>query len=265
VEQGDLAYKALRQDITEWRLAPGTALGEIELARRLGMSRTPVREALKRLAREGLVRNDAGRTAIVAPLSMDEAIRLFQVREALELYALRLAAVAPDRSPFAEISDRYEKAAQRSEIDVEEVYALSEEFDAAVDDAADNNYLTGMLADLRGHLLRLRRLSRHQPERLRKSAIQHVHMGRALVEGDGAMAAYIGAERLRDSLRTVIEFLGSSLLGPLDEAAAPVTGDTISPIGPVATPADGAAGDPAEEPAAKAQPAKRATRAKRRS
>ncbi|MBO0884913.1 MAG: hypothetical protein J2P17_32180, partial [Mycobacterium sp.] len=121
---------------------------------------------------------------------------------------------------------------------------------------------TGMLTDLRGHLLRLRRLSRHQPERLRKSAIQHVHMGRALVEGDGAMAAYIGAERLRDSLRTVIEFLGSSLLGPLDEAVAPVTGDTVSPIGPVSEPTDVA---PEQAGPGREQPAKRPTRPKRRS
>jgi GntR family transcriptional regulator, rspAB operon transcriptional repressor len=223
MEQGDVAYRTLRDDITEWRLAPGASLGEVELSRRLGMSRTPVREALKRLAREGLVRNDAGRSAIVAPVSVDDVVQILQAREAVESYLLRLAALAPDRSGFAGLSDRYEVAARRPEIDTEEIYQLSEEFDRAVDAAADNRYLLAMLDDLRGHLGRLRRLSRRRPERLRESALQHVRMGRAIVAGDAAEVSRVGAQRLRDSLATIIDILTGSLLGPLADAPPPLT------------------------------------------
>ncbi|HEX4250611.1 MAG TPA: GntR family transcriptional regulator [Pseudonocardia sp.] len=223
MEQGDVAYRTLRDEIVEWRLAPGTSLGEVELSHRLGMSRTPVREALKRLAREGLVRNDAGRSAIVAPVSVADVVALLQAREAVESYLLRLAVLAPDRSVFGELSERYEVAARRPEIDTDEIYRLSEEFDRAVDAAADNRYLVAMLDDLRGHLGRLRRLSRRRPERLRESALQHVRMGRALVAGDAAEVAGVAAQRLRDSLATIIDVLTGSLLGPLDAAPPPLS------------------------------------------
>lgn len=215
MEQGDVAYRTLREDITEWRLAPGTSLGEVELSRRLGMSRTPVREALKRLAREGLVRTDAGRSAIVSPLSVDEVVQLYQAREAVESYLLRLAAQAVDRSVFQRLSERYGQASRRQEIDADEIYRLSQEFDIAVDVAAANRLLTGMLTELRGQLNRLRRLARQRPERLRESAVQHVAMCGAIHDGDDVEAARAGAARLRDSLATIIDILTGSLLGPL--------------------------------------------------
>jgi DNA-binding GntR family transcriptional regulator len=221
VEQGDLAYETLRDDITEWRLVPGTSLGEIELARRLGMSRTPVREALKRLAREGLVRNDAGRSAVVAPLSIDEVIHVYQAREALEVYALRLAARADDRAAFAPLVARYEQAAQREMIDAGEIFALSREFDAVVDATAASPHVINMLAELRMHLWRLRRLSRRRPERLRQSAVEHVEMGRAILAGDEIETARIATERLRNGLATIVDILAGSLLGPLEDAAPP--------------------------------------------
>lgn len=228
MEQGDVAYRTLRADITEWRLPPGTSLGEVELGRRLGMSRTPVREALKRLAREGLIRTDAGRSAIVAPLSVDEVVQLYQAREAVESYLLRLAAHAPDRSVFGNLGDSYAHAAAREQIDIDEIYRLSEEFDVAVDVAADNRYLTGMLTELRGQLNRLRRLARSRPERLRESAVQHVAMCRAILDGDETGAARSGAARLLDSLATIIDILTGSLLGPLDDPPPAL----VHPTGP---------------------------------
>ncbi|WP_037081420.1 GntR family transcriptional regulator [Pseudonocardia spinosispora] len=228
MEQGDVAYRTLREDITEWRLAPGASLGEVELGRRLGMSRTPVREALKRLAREGLVRTDAGRSAIVAPLSVDEVVQLYQAREAVESYLLRLAAHASDRSAFDELGTRYQRAAQRPRIDADEIYRLSQEFDTAVDAAAANRFLAGMLTELRGQLNRLRRLARQRPERLRESAVQHVAMCRAIRDGDEAEAARAGAARLRDSLATIIDILTGSLLGPLADPPPAL----VHPTGP---------------------------------
>jgi DNA-binding GntR family transcriptional regulator len=223
VEQGDVAYAALRSDITEWRLAPGTALGEIELAQRLGMSRTPVREALKRLAREGLVRTDIGRSAVVAPLSVDEVINLYQAREALEIYVLRLAAHGLDRAEFAELAQRYEQAAARAEVVPHEIYVLSERFDRAVDAAAASPYVVGRLDELRGHLHRLRRLSRRRPERLRESATQHALMSRAILAGDEATTARIGTQRVHDSLRTILDILANSVLGVLEDVPPPLT------------------------------------------
>jgi DNA-binding GntR family transcriptional regulator len=81
----------LREDILAGRLEPGTELSEVALAREFGISRGPLREALGRLASEGLVTVTPRRGAVVTQLSREEFIDAYQVREALETLAVRLA------------------------------------------------------------------------------------------------------------------------------------------------------------------------------
>ena len=81
----------LREDILAGRLEPGTELSEVALAKDFGTSRGPLREALGRLASEGLVTITPRRGAVVAQLSREEFIDAYQVREALETLAVRLA------------------------------------------------------------------------------------------------------------------------------------------------------------------------------
>ena len=91
-------------------LEPGTPLSEVDLSKRLGSSRTPVRESLHQLSREGLVRLVPGRGAFVAEISMRDIIELFQMREALETHAARLAAQAPNRNDLLLLADRMRHA-----------------------------------------------------------------------------------------------------------------------------------------------------------
>src|SRR3954463_14656449 len=100
----DLAYESLRDDILNWRIAPGTALSETELALRLGVSRTPLRAALARLALEGLVDTTRGRTGIVPDVSAESVAELFELREALETHAARLAARRGDPPTFSALA-----------------------------------------------------------------------------------------------------------------------------------------------------------------
>src|SRR5579863_4831378 len=81
----------LREEILSSRLAPGTELGEVALARSLGISRGPLREALGQLAAEGLVTMIPRRGAVVTRLTRSEFIDAYQVREALESLAMKLA------------------------------------------------------------------------------------------------------------------------------------------------------------------------------
>ena len=89
----------LREEILASRLAPGTELGEAALARSLGISRGPLREALGALTAEGLVTIVPRRGAVVTRLTRKEFIDAYQVREALESLAVRLAVSAPDGRP----------------------------------------------------------------------------------------------------------------------------------------------------------------------
>jgi DNA-binding GntR family transcriptional regulator len=88
----DIAYLALREAITSGALAAGTRLREAPLARHFAVSTTPVREALRRLDREGLVRLAPNRGAVVAEFSHREISDLFEIREILECRAIRRAA-----------------------------------------------------------------------------------------------------------------------------------------------------------------------------
>ena len=92
VTKGDLAYRRVRQLILSGELAPGTVLAQAALARTIGMSTTPLREGLRRLAQEGLVDLDAHRDARVRGLDAVEIRDLLEVRLALEPLAAGLAA-----------------------------------------------------------------------------------------------------------------------------------------------------------------------------
>src|SRR6266545_1550547 len=84
-------YTHLREEILAGGLRPGTELAEVALSEQLGVSRGPIREAIGRLASEGLVTVRPRRGAVVRSVSKEEFLELYQVREALELMAVRLA------------------------------------------------------------------------------------------------------------------------------------------------------------------------------
>lgn len=88
----DLAYRRIRDLVLSGELAPGARLGQVELAERFGISRTPVREALRRLAGEGLVDQISNRGFRVADLGLDAVLRRLEVRALLEPGIARLAA-----------------------------------------------------------------------------------------------------------------------------------------------------------------------------
>lgn len=92
----DVAYGALRDVITDGTLAPGVRLREIDLSQRLGVSTTPIREALRRLEREGLVEISPRRGALVRPLDRRAIADLYELRELLESHALRRGAERDD-------------------------------------------------------------------------------------------------------------------------------------------------------------------------
>ena len=79
----DRAYQTLRDEIVEWELRPGSVLGEVEQSTRLGVSRTPLREALTRLMADGLVSSQSGRGLVVTDLSLASIREIFEVRQAL--------------------------------------------------------------------------------------------------------------------------------------------------------------------------------------
>ena len=144
----EAVYRTLRHGIVHGALAPGERLLSDALASELNVSRTPVREALRKLEAEGLVTHSGTRLIVHAPSEQD-LTELFYVREALEGMAARLAAENATPVEIAEISellDDMESARRRGELDA--LRRLSAEFHQSVCRAAHNHRLARLLAGL---------------------------------------------------------------------------------------------------------------------
>ena len=181
----DRVYAALRDDIVSWRIPAGTPLTEVELAERLGVSRTPLRAALTRLALEGLVDTSRGRTGVVTDMSARHGRR--PVRAAGGPRGARRPArrAAPRPRVFAALAAEFDEAAEPSctTAGAEAYYAVIGRFDDAIDAAIRNPALRSSLAATRTHLVRARRLAADNPQRLLQAAAEHAAICRAVAAG----------------------------------------------------------------------------------
>jgi GntR family transcriptional regulator, rspAB operon transcriptional repressor len=208
----ETAYQLLRDEIIQWKLEPGTPLGEVETSLRLGVSRTPLREALSRLIAEGLVRTGPGRTAVVTSLSRSDIVELFELREALETQSARLAARRRDAAVFESLRTDF-LAGTRAAKDASPVpaedrpYVLADALDLAIDEAAASVYLRGALRDLRGHLARVRRSAHSNSQRLARATAEHILIVDAILAQDEALAASATSVHLHNSLENILASL----------------------------------------------------------
>jgi DNA-binding GntR family transcriptional regulator len=204
----ETAYQLLRDEIIQWKLEPGTPLGEVETSQRLGVSRTPLREALSRLIAEGLVRTGPGRTAVVTSLSRHDIVELFELREALETQAARLAARRRDAAVFEALrADFVSGIRSDGSAPEDRPYDLADALDVAIDEAAGSVYLQGALRDLRGHLARVRRSAHSNSDRLNRATNEHVLIVDAILAQDEALAASATSVHLHNSLANVLASL----------------------------------------------------------
>ncbi|MGC0370051.1 GntR family transcriptional regulator [Microbacterium sp. SLBN-111] len=216
----DRAYSALLDDIQTGVLAPGTVLGEVEQSARLGVSRTPLRAALARLTSDGLVAQTSPRVTVVTAVDAGDIRSLFVARRALEETAVRLAAVSPRAADFADLAAAFDDVHLDREEARDDYYRLIADFDAALDTAAANDYLTAALRTVRTHLVRVRRLARDQPERLSASVAEHRLIAAAIAAGDADLAAHATHVHLHNALTSILESLDDAAPSPHRKALA---------------------------------------------
>ncbi len=206
----DRAYEALRAEIIAWELPPGSVLAEVEQAARLGVSRTPLREALSRLAADGLVAPHGGRGVVVTDLSADDVRELFEVRRALEEQAARLAARRADPEPFRALAAEFAEVRDLLEHDDplrHRYFDLVGRFDAALDAAMANGYLAAALRPVRTHLARVRRMARFDAARLLEAAREHQAIALAIADGEPELAAHATHLHLHHALQGILDHL----------------------------------------------------------
>ncbi|WP_022889604.1 GntR family transcriptional regulator [Agromyces italicus] len=198
------AYRALREEILDGALEPGAALAEVEQANRLGVSRTPVREALARLEADGLATAASARVLQVSALDAASIVSLYELREALEGQAARLAAGRREPERFTALRKRIAGAPELLDSGDEGLrayYGAVDALDDEIESAAANAMLGAALRSVRLHSARVRRLARHHPERLRAAASEHLLIVDSIIAGDADLAAHATHVHLHLSLR----------------------------------------------------------------
>jgi DNA-binding GntR family transcriptional regulator len=241
----DRAYASLLDEIQSGILRPGAVLGEVEQAARLGVSRTPLREALGRLAADGLVAQQSPRVTVVTAIDAGDIREIFEVRRALEESAARLAAERGDAAAFADLARDFARVdlTDASGGDGRDAYyALISRFDLALDAAVANDYLTAALRTVRTHLVRVRRLARDNPARLAASVAEHRLIADAIGARDADLAAHATHVHLHNALTNILDSLdastGSATTVATATTAVPATTPAAATTHPVAEPVD---------------------------
>ena len=178
-------YTTIKEAILDLKLQPGSPLVEDELARQLGTSKTPVRDALFTLERDGLVTKIPYKGTYVSEVSLRDATEIFELRAVLEGLAGRLAADAFGPAELAE-AERLLQAADAARVqgNREAASQFGAQFHWLILEQAENRRLKPILAKLEEQLRRLRRLSDLRQGRLEKSAREHRAILTALSAGD---------------------------------------------------------------------------------
>lgn len=188
----DAAYEQLLGDIQSGALPAGSVLAEAEQAERLGVSRTPVREAIQRLVAAGLALHRSPRVTVVSQVDEQQVRQLFEARRAIEEACIRAAARDADPARFADLARRLRESRERlvAGEGFEDYSALIREFDEAVDGSVGNEFLLTPLRSLRLHLKRIRRMALSDTDRLIETVAEHAQIAEAIADGDQERAVH---------------------------------------------------------------------------
>lgn len=197
--RGELVYARLRADLQSGRLSPGSRLREVDLAQRLNVSRTPVREALKRLESEGLVTFVEARGLIVTELSPDQVVKLYAMRELVEGAAARFAAEAASAGHVRALEEIYAQALTVADPDGTET--LNRRFHETIRIASGNEYLQKSAGLLEDSMLLLGGSAYSVPGRVDTARREHAAILDAVKRRDPDKAERAMREHVRISTR----------------------------------------------------------------
>lgn len=206
----------LRERIFGAQLAPGSFIDEASLCAELSISRTPLREALKVLAAEGLVRHEPRRGSFVNQVTEQDLDDIFPVIALLEGRCANEAATNASAADIAALEELHQRLIQHAKgKDISAYYAANFAIHEAIITLADNRWLAQVIADLR-KILKLARLQQlHAPGRLEQSLSEHMAVFAAIKahDGEGADAAMrTHLLRQREALRELARAQKSRLL-----------------------------------------------------
>jgi len=228
VKAVDIAYETIRDGIRNGTYPPGSHLTAQALAEASGFSRTPVREAMRRLHAEALIHFIPNRGAFVATWSKREIEQIYDLRILLESFAASEAAmniVDDQLTRLREIAQRMHAITQSAKPEVEAVTDLNDEFHKLVLDASGNVRLRNLLGTIVEIPLVLNTFRSYSLDQIRRSAAQHLELTDAFAARDPEWAAAIMTAHIRSARQTLMS--SSDVQYPMLDA---VDGDTAEDL-----------------------------------
>ena len=210
ITKAQAIYGALLDDIEAGRLAPGRALDEVQMARVYGVSRTPIREAIRRLELTGLVDTRSHRGAVVRGLSEKQLDDMFAVTAELEALCARWAALAMTGGQRKQLAALHAGAAVFvAEADHAAYAEANISFHSAIYDGAGNDFLADLLRRTRRRAAPFRNAQFQAPGRLARSHREHGRVVDAILKGEAETAFQAMREHI-----TVVRSAVDTVLGP---------------------------------------------------
>lgn len=204
--RGHWVSETLRENIRDGRYGPGDRVTELEVAGRLGVSRTPVREAMRRLESEGLLIQLPWRGVVVAELDRAQVLELYAMREVLEGTAARFAAQHADPGELELMRDLLNQEEAAGD-DAERAARINRELHAAIYAAARNRYLLSTLSSLGNALALLKGTTFAEPGRTADGLQEHRSIVDAISERNGDIAESAARLHIANARRIRLKLL----------------------------------------------------------
>ncbi|HEX7712937.1 MAG TPA: GntR family transcriptional regulator [Bacillota bacterium] len=204
----ELVFESLREAIIQGKLGPGERLMEIQLAEEMGVSRTPVREAIRKLELEGLVVMIPRKGAYVAGLSLKDIADVFEIRRALEGLAAELASERATDEELEQMERYLVKISEEIEVgDVDKVVETDTGFHSLLYKASRNERLTQIISNLREQIQRSRTTSLSYPGRMKIAVEEHRKIVEAVSARDGELARKLAHEHIQNAENTLMRMI----------------------------------------------------------
>ncbi|MBV2142126.1 GntR family transcriptional regulator [Falsochrobactrum sp. TDYN1] len=222
-DSSEKAYKAIRQLLVEFRLKPEERLNEVQLSRRLGVSRTPIREALNRLASEGFVSAAPNRGFFVRSLNIEGLLDLYELRIIIECAAFRLMCQRANDVELARLKDYWDSQKEGyNDQPPDEILAADEGFHLLIAELSGNPELVNTLESINARIRFIRRIQiEHSTHDLKlisahsnivaAAMARDVEQGINILQGHIEMTVSATREALKDALLKVYSQSESAL------------------------------------------------------
>ena len=198
----EMVYEELKMQILKGSIIPGTRMMEVELAEEMGVSRTPIREAIRKLEKEGLVTIEPRRGAYASMISTEDMVEILEVRQDLEGLAAYFAAnrmTDEQMAELKEVSNNYNEAVKRGKM--EDMIKYDTRFHHIIVESCRNKILVQMIEQLQELVLRFRYIYYDNFRRAENMPDEHEAIVAAISEGNAdkaRAAADIHIDRLKE-------------------------------------------------------------------